>query len=101
MPRGNPAKVGDTNISDNGYHYTRTAEGWRLTHHIIAEAKYNRKIDKDVTVRFVDGDRRNLNQDNIIIKPIVVKDTRKKILQRRIRELKAELDLLEMEPNNE
>ena len=67
MPRGQASKVGDTNVSDNGYHYTRIAKGWKLTHHIIAEEALGRPISADETVRFADGDRKNLSPDNIVV----------------------------------
>jgi len=95
--RGQTASVGATRVAANGYHYTKTKTGWRLTHHIIAEKKFNRHIDRDVTVRFKDNDRTNLDEDNIDIRPKAdsTKGKRRQILQQRIRELKAELDALE------
>lgn len=92
--RGQAAKLKDTRTSANGYHYTKTTTGWRLTHHIVAEEKYNRHIDKDVTVRFVDRDKTNLRPSNIVIQPKKNSDDRKKVLKRRIAELQAELDAL-------
>lgn len=94
---------GDTRIAPNGYHYTYVAgTGWRLTHHIIAEEKYGRKIQPDVTVRFVDGDRTNLSPDNIVLKNKYEgkkgrrTETIKKLIddhKRAIRELQAELEI--------
>ncbi len=67
MARGKASKVGDQRVAKNGYHYTRTVEGWRLTHHIIAEDTLKRPLKPDEMVRFKDGKRWNLNPDNIII----------------------------------
>lgn len=68
MPRGKKSEVGETMTSQNGYSYTRTETGWRLTHHLIAEAKYGRPINRALDlVQFKDGNRRNLNPDNIIL----------------------------------
>lgn len=91
MPRGQASKVGDTNVSDNGYHYTRIATGWKLTHHIIAEKALGRPITADETVRFADGNRKNLSPDNIVV------TTRKTSLKGRI----AVLDARIMELTNE
>ncbi len=85
MPRGKQAEVGDTNTSANGYHYTRTEEGWRLTHHLVAEKKLGRPVAPDETVRFVDGDRNNLSPDNIIV------TTRKTSLRGKIAKLEAQI----------
>ena len=85
MPRGTASKVGDTNVSDNGYHYTRVLTGWKLTHHIIAEKALGRPINADETVRFADGDRTNLAPDNIVV------TQRKTSLRGRIAALNAKI----------
>lgn len=60
--------IGSTRVAQNNYHYTKVAEGkWRLTHHIIAETQYGRKIREGERVIFKDKDRTNLNSDNIEI----------------------------------
>jgi hypothetical protein len=58
---------GATYTSDNGYEYTKVEGKWRLTHHLIAEKKYGRPIKKGERVRFKDGNRTNLDPDNIEI----------------------------------
>ena len=99
--RGASSKIGSTRIAANGYHYTKTHEGWRLTHHIIAERLYGRKVDKEVTVRFKDTDRTNLADDNIVLTPKRGKGradlirTRIRQYEERIRELKAELNSID------
>lgn len=63
--RGKPSKPGDTRVSLNGYHYTRTETRWELTHRLIAEKKLGRKLTEIERVRFVDNDRSNLDPSNI------------------------------------
>lgn len=93
--------VGDKRTAPNGYHYTRTLAGWRLTHHIIAEEKYGRTIDTALeTVRFLDGDRTNLDPGNITVVPKRNQSREKRIaeLRSKIEDLQAQLDeLLEEE----
>jgi hypothetical protein len=68
MPKGKSSEVGETMTNANGYSCTRTKDGWRFTHHLIAEAKIGRPINRATEmVKFEDGDRSNLNPDNIII----------------------------------
>lgn len=87
MPRGQLAKVGDTRIAQNGYHYTRTKEAWRLTHHIIAERKIGRPLRKGERVVFIDGDRKNMSPGNL---RVVVGGQAS--LSRRIAMLEAEIE---------
>lgn len=99
MPRGQACKVGDTRVAQNGYHYTKTIEGWRLTHHIVAEEKFGMKLTTEHLVRFIDGKRRNLSPSNI---EVVQKGRsslrrRKAIIEARMDELKAELDEIDRE----
>lgn len=94
MPRGVAAKVGDTNVSDNGYHYTRTEGGWRLTHHLIAEEQLGRPIGRDETVRFKDSDRTNLSPDNIIV------TTRRTSIRGRIAAIESKIMELQAEKAN-
>jgi hypothetical protein len=63
--RGKASTVGDTRVSLNGYHYTRTTEGWQLTHRLIAEEKLGRPLRENERIRFVDNDRTHLDPDNI------------------------------------
>lgn len=94
MPRGKSSKVGDTMINALGYSNTRTEEGWRLTHHLIAEQKLGRKLHPDIEmVRFADGDRSNLSPDNIEVlkKNKVTLRKRKALLEAKIEDLQGEL----------
>lgn len=101
MPRGQAAEDGDTFVNQNGYHHTKVDGKWRPTAHIIAEKKLGRSLDKDTEiVRFVDGDRNNLNPDNITVQPRPnkkSKEARIAQLEVRIAELQQELKLLQEE----
>lgn len=45
MPRGQAARVGDTRVAKNGYHYTKTEDrGWVLTHWLTAETRRGGQI---------------------------------------------------------
>lgn len=68
MPRGVAAKDGDTFVNKNGYHHTRVDGKWRSTAHVIMEEKLGRPLDKETEmVRFADGNRTNLDPDNIVL----------------------------------
>jgi|SRR5215831_10146877 len=96
MSRGRKAEVGDTNIAQNGYHYTRTAEGWVLTHRLIAEEKLGRPLLENERIKFKDKDRTNLNPDNIIVFTGKEASKSRQIarLNARIEELTAQRDAL-------
>lgn len=65
--RGKRSKIGDTRWSKNGYHYTRTENKWELTHRLLAIVKMGRELRDDERVKFADGDRTNLDSDNIVV----------------------------------
>jgi hypothetical protein len=96
VSRGRKAEIGDTNIAQNGYHYTRTEEGWVLTHRMIAEQKLGRKLADNERVKFKDKDRTNFDPDNIIVFIGKEASKRRQIarLNARIDELIAQRDLL-------
>lgn len=93
MARGQTVEVGATRVADNGYHYTKTEEGWRLTHHIIAEQNLGIKVTSEHTVRFIDGKRANLKASNIQVVPKGKGSLRRRRarIETRIDELQAEL----------
>lgn len=99
MARGKNAKVGDTRWSDNGYHYTRCEEGWRLTHHLVAERMLGRRLAKGERVKFVDGNPKNFAKDNIAVTKMGSGSLRRRKaqLEARIEELQAELHEVETE----
>jgi hypothetical protein len=98
MARGKKAKIGDTRTSPNGYHYTRTSEGWILTHRITAERKLGRRLTSTERIRFLDGNRRNFSDPNNIDVYQVRKGSdakRRARIEARIESLQAELAELE------
>lgn len=97
-------KPGDVVTAVNGYSYTYVKDELnpegrpvrKLTHHVIAREKYGRWPAEDERVVFDDGDRTNLDPDNIKYtkkSPKVVGLKRKyHALIERIREAEAQLD---------
>jgi hypothetical protein len=96
MARGQQAAVGETRVSQNGYHYTKTPQGWRLTHQLVLEHKLGRELAQDERCRFEDGDRTNLSPENLNVykKRGQSKGKRRAWLESKIEELQAELDQL-------
>jgi uncharacterized small protein (DUF1192 family) len=88
--RGKASKIGDTRTSPNGYHYTRTPQGWKTTHTILMETKLGRPLAANERVRFVDNDKTNLDPDNL--KVFTVREGSK---ARRIAQLKAKIEDLQ------
>jgi hypothetical protein len=100
VPRGTQAKVGDTNVAPNGYHYTRTEGGWVLTHRLIAEKNLGRPLEKNERIRYKDGDRSNLDPSNIqVLTKVGGKSKAAKLasLDARIADLKAQREELARE----
>lgn len=96
--RGQKSKQGDTRVAPNGYHYTRTKEGWQLTHRLVAARKLGRDLESDERVRFVDGDRSNYSDPSNLEVFTVKKGSSEKQrarLNARIEELIAQRDALE------
>lgn len=99
MGRGKAAGVGDTRTAKNGYHYTKTESGWRLTHHLTAEKMLGRPLKDNEIVQFKGSKLNYDDPDNI---RIIVKRTsslrkRKAQLEAKIEELQAELDQVNKE----
>lgn len=94
MPK--QAAVGATNVAQNGYHYTKTKDGWRLTHHLIAEKQLGRPLRKGERVYFIDNDRANLDPDNIEVRSQkVTKEDKILLIKEKIARLQDELAELE------
>lgn len=90
--RGHPAALGDTRTSPNGYHYTRTENGWELTGRLVAAKKLGRPLAQNERIRYVDGDRTNLNPDNIEVYVVTKNVNRRRAqIEARIEELQSEL----------
>lgn len=101
MTRGQRSDIGATRTSPNGYHYTRTEEGWQLTHKIVAEEQLGRELEDNERIRFKDGNRQNLTPDNIEVyitkqgssaKRLAVIDAKIADLQAKRAEIMAESD---------
>jgi hypothetical protein len=98
MGRGQTAEVNATRTSQNGYHYTKTDKGWRLTHHLTAEKKLGRPLEEDEIVKFVDKKfkRDPYNPAGVVVirKKTTSLRRRKAAIEARLDELKAELDYI-------
>jgi hypothetical protein len=92
--RGSRSEIGTEKIAQNGYHYTKTDSGWRLTHHIVAEQTLGRPLAPDERAVFSDGDRTNLDPENIEVRRKATASLRRKEanLVARIQELQAQLE---------
>jgi hypothetical protein len=65
MGKGKAAKIGQETVNQNGYTSVKTSTGWRFKHHLVAEEKLGRELEKDDRVIFVDGDKQNFDPENI------------------------------------
>lgn len=101
MVRGTISALGQTRTSPNGYHYTKTSKGWRLTHHLMMEQSLGRPLKENERVIFKDKDRTNLEMDNIEIqikggstaaRELARLEARRAELDARISELRESLD---------
>lgn len=96
MPRGEVSKLGTVTVTANGYSYTKTERGWIPTHQLIAEKKLGRQLLPCERATFEDGDRKNLDPNNIVVVPKnkMSKAARAAKLEAQIAELQAQLKLL-------
>ena len=100
MGRGKQAEVGTTRVSANGYHYTKTETGWRLTHHLEAEKMLGRPLRADERVSFKDPKKKmDFSSRNLVVteKGSSSLRRRKAQIEARIEELQAELHEIESE----
>ena len=95
--RGQKSKEGDTRVARNKYHYTCTSDGWVLTHRMLVELDIGRVLRKNERVKFLDGDRTNLDLSNLEVYQVRQKTRHQRIshLESRIEELTAELEELQ------
>ena len=91
--RGRKSEIGQTRTAPNGYHYTRTARGWKLTHRLVAERSLGRALSQNERVRFRDGDRTNLHDENLEVYKVGSSSIAKRRahLENKIEELQAQL----------
>ena len=96
--RGETSAIGDTRVTQNGYKQTRTEDGWRYDHHLVAEAMLGRKLLQGERVRFMDGVRSNLDPLNLeVFMKRTSKQAKINALKVKIAELQDELATLETE----
>jgi hypothetical protein len=81
MSRGAAAPLGDERWSANGYHYTKTTNGWILTHRLLMEEKLGRALLPNERVVFKNRNKRDIRIENLELS--VVKSDRKKLMQRK------------------
>lgn len=67
MGKGKQKKIGTETTNQNGYVMVKTSTGWRMKHHLVAEEKLGRPLEKNERVIFVDNDRTNFDPDNIVV----------------------------------
>ena len=97
--RGSKSKVGDTRVSPNGYHYTRTEKGWELTGRLVGAGVLGRPLEPTERVRYKDGNRLNNGEDNVQV--FVVRSTstakRRARLEAKLADIQAQLEELDEE----
>ncbi len=95
--RGQRSDLGAVRISPNGYHYTRTEQGWKLTHRLVVEETLGRKLAENERVRFLDGNRSNRDPNNLEVYIAHEGSKMKKLarLKARLAEVQAQIDDLE------
>lgn len=101
MGRGAAAPVGAERWSNNGYHYTKTREGWELTSRVMMAKHLNRALLPNERVVFKNGDRRDLRIENLEV--AIVKSDRA-VLERRLATIEdkiRELTAMKMETEEE
>jgi len=93
MARGAAAAVGDERWSANGYHYTKTARGWILTHRMLMEEKLGRPLLGTERVVFKNRNKRDIRIDNLELAEVKtdLKKLKQKLasIQDKIREYQA------------
>lgn len=96
MARGQKSQIGEKRVSPNGYEYTCTQKGWKLTHRLLVEKDLGRELRPDERVRFRDGDRSNLGIGNLEVYKVKAKTKADQIarLEAKKDEIEAQLEEL-------
>ena len=91
--RGQPAENGTTRVAQNGYHYIKVNNKWRLAHHVEAEKMLGRPLAEDERVSFVNGKKDDLRWTNLVVTKRGTSSLRRRKAQieARIEELQEEL----------
>lgn len=71
MARGANAAVGDERVSQNGYLYVKTEDGWKLAHRLMAEREIlKRPLNPNERVTFKNGNRLDVRVDNLKVSSV-------------------------------
>lgn len=87
MPRGRTSPVGTETVNANGYTQVKTETGWTGKHTLVLEEKLGRKLRPGERAIFKDGNKENLEPDNIELSASATKS-----IQSRIAKLRAEIE---------
>lgn len=106
MARGANAPVGAEMTSQNGYHYTKTEDGWKATSRIIAEKEIlHRPLQPNERVGFRNGNKLDFRPENLVVTKtktgLDMMKRRRDALIVRIEELQAQLQDLEEDISRE
>lgn len=101
--RGTKAEDGTIRVSNNGYQYTKTPQGWRLSHHLVAEKMLGRPLAENERVAFLSGNKMLLTPENIQVLNKGQTSTKRRIAQLEARkaEIIGQLEDLHHELANE
>jgi hypothetical protein len=101
MVKGRKVDIGTITVTDDGYSVIKTEGGWELVHRLVASEKLGRKLHPSERVYFVDGDRANLDPENIAIakKGVSDKVRRYQKLRERMDDLIVEMEDLLKDPD--
>ncbi len=77
--------------------------GWVLTHRMLIEKDMGRDLRNNERIKFLDGDRKNLDLSNLVVYQVRQKTRQRRIsrLESRIEELQVELEELQALDNLE
>jgi hypothetical protein len=93
VPRGRESPIGTERKSPNGYLYRKTEKGWQTVHTLVVEERLGRPLKESEYVRFCDGNKSNLDPNNLVIGIRGKTSLRRRaaVVESRIRELQAVL----------
>lgn len=67
--RGVASDVDTERVSPNGYLYRKLENGkWELVHRLVAQENLGRELHQNEYATFADGDKTNVEPDNIIVR---------------------------------
>jgi hypothetical protein len=100
MARGANAAVGAERISQNGYLYVKTEDGWKLAHRLMAEREIlKRPLNPNERVTFRNGNKLDVRVENLKVSSVRTDmhtmEKRRDALIVRIEELQGQLADLE------